>query len=354
MKRFTSLFLQDLLLAYRSGHLLITAILLVVMLALVAFLPRQVDMHQELIYDATPGQVVNAFLAAHHAPAGMLFGDREAFEAALAAQPSKVGVVVSGSLAAPRVEVITQGTLAEENVHLLQASIDSVLAELQGTLPAAGAVAGAGVLREAPLLLHPATAPVPFNLMPVPIMLVFEVVLLGFFIVAVMVLQEKQEGTIRAYRVTPARTLVYIVAKDALFVALSLVYGGILLGAAFGGAIDYPAALAVLALGSSLMTLLSLAVSVFFRDLSEWFFVGVGILLVNSLPMASYMLPSFAPAWMTWLPSYPTVFAVRDILFHGAGLAEVAPALAYLLAGNLLAFIASYWAVQHRLMKGGH
>jgi ABC-2 type transport system permease protein/fluoroquinolone transport system permease protein len=134
---------------------------------------------------------------------------------------------------------------------------------------------------------------------------------------------------------------------------LSLAYGAILLVAAFRGTINYPLVLAVLVLTSSLMTMLSLAVSVFYRNLSEWFFVGVGILLVNSLPMISYALPSFAPAWMTWLPSYPAVFAVRGILFHGAGLAEVAPALGYLLAGNLVAFGASYWAVQRRLMKEG-
>jgi fluoroquinolone transport system permease protein len=36
----------------------------------------------------------------------------------------------------------------------------------------------------------------------VPVVIVFEVVLLGFLIAAVMMFQEKQEGTLRAYRVT--------------------------------------------------------------------------------------------------------------------------------------------------------
>jgi ABC-2 type transport system permease protein/fluoroquinolone transport system permease protein len=345
MKRFLSLFVQDLVVTYRSGHVLITAIILAIVLALVAFLPRSVATHQELICDATPEQALIDYLLEQGYPRDLLFDSREDLAAALAKQPDKIGLVLAGDLAAPRVEIIVQATQAEENIRLLQASLDSVLAELRGDPPAG--------LPAVELLRAPAS-PVPLNLNLIPIFLVFEVVFLGFFIVAVMVFQEKQEGTVRAYRVTPARTLAYVLSKTVLFAVLGLAYGGIVLVAAFGGSINYPPILAILVLSSSLITMLSLAVSVFFRDLSEWFFVGVGILLVSSLPMISYALPSFAPAWMTWLPTYPAVFAVRNVLFHGAGLANVAPALSYLLLLNLAAFGACLWAVERRLMKEGH
>lgn len=343
MRQFLSLFVQDLLLSYRSGHVLITGILLVLMLLLVFFLPERIQTHTELVYDASPEQVMNTYFAGHGFPEKILFTDEAEFISALDKQPSKVGVIFSGTLGSPRITIVTQSAVPEENVHLLQASLDSVLAELRGEQAANLEVE----------LLHEPSLPPPFNLNLIPIFLIFEVVLLGFFIAAVLVFQEKQEGTLRAYRITPAGSLAYILSKTALFIVLSLVYGGVLLVAAFGVGIDYLSILLLVVLSSSLMTMLSLAISVFFRNLSEWFFVGVAILMINSLPMISYSLPSFAPGWMTWLPSYLAVFTARDILFRGADFIQTAPSFGYLLAANAGVLLLAYWAVRTRLMKEG-
>jgi hypothetical protein len=45
--------MQDLVLAYRSGHVLITGLLLVLMVALLIFMPREINTHNELILDTT-------------------------------------------------------------------------------------------------------------------------------------------------------------------------------------------------------------------------------------------------------------------------------------------------------------
>jgi ABC-2 type transport system permease protein/fluoroquinolone transport system permease protein len=111
--------------------------------------------------------------------------------------------------------------------------------------------------------------------------------------------------------------------------------------------------LLLLVLSSAFMTLFSLAVAVFYRSLSEWFFVGVAVLVINSLPMISYGMPSFAPTWLTYIPSYPTVFATRDLLFHGAGWSDVQPVVLYLAALTLVAFAAAYMSIRYRLLKEG-
>jgi hypothetical protein len=343
MKRLANLFLQDLLLAYRSGHVLITGLLLALMLALVVFLPRQFERHNELIYDAVPGAPLAAYLAEQGLGDGLAFTDEAAFRAAVEADPTKVGVVFSGSLAEPRFELITRGAVPAENLGLLSAALDQAVLALRGEMPPQLPVE----------LLRAPAPPTPFNQHIIPIMLVFEVVLLGFLIVAVMMFQEKQEGTLRAYRVTPAGSLAYLASKNALFVVLSLAYGMPILLAGLGLRANYGPVLLLLVLSSSFMTMFSLAVAVFFRNLSEWFFVGVAILIVNSLPMISYGLPSFAPAWLTWVPSYPAVFAVRDALFNAAGLASISPTIAYLAALNVAALAASYAAVRFKLMREG-
>lgn len=343
MKRLWNLLAQDLLLIYRSGHVLITLILLAITLLLITFLPRSVDSRLEIVLDTSPGKVVEQALRARGLPADAFYDDRAAFDAALEQNPMKVGVVFSGGLEVPRFEIITSTAVAEENINLLRANLEGLLAEMQG-LPEPSGVA-VTYLRER-------TAPPPFNLRFVPVILIFEVVLLGFFIVAVMVFQEKAEGTLRAYRVTPAGALPYILSKVLLFAALSIVYGVIPVLYGFGLGVDYLALLALLALSSALMTLFSLLVAAFYRDLTEWFFVGVAILLVNALPMLSYALPAFAPRWLTLLPSYAGVFAARDVLFAGAGLERIAPTLLYLLGLCLAAFAACYLVVRAQIMRG--
>lgn len=343
MKRFGSLFLQDLLLAYRSGHVLITAILLAIMLALVLFLPGELKIHNELLYDATPGGQLAAYLTQRGLPTNVVYSDEAAFRTALEKQPAKVGIIFTGSAAEPHFEIITHNVVAEENIGLLKASLDQAILDLRGT----------AINDLAVQLLRPPTPAPPFNLHIIPIVLVFEVVLLGFLIAAVMMFQEKQEGTLRAYRVAPAGALSYVLSKTALFLVLSLAYGLPILLAGFGQAANYPVLILLLVLSSALMTMFSLAIAVYFRNLSEWFFVGVAVLIINSLPMLSYALPGLSPTWMAWIPSYPAVFATRNVLFSGAGWSEIAPTLLYLVALNVFALAAAYAAVRFKLLQEG-
>jgi hypothetical protein len=341
MKRIASLFMQDLLISYRSGHMLIIGLLLLVMSAMILFLPKEVKVHNEMILDASEGASFAAHLAGLGLGDGVLYTNEAAFRADLERQPNKVGVVFSGSLEAPAFEIITNSAVPTANLGLLEASLDRALLELRGTARDSLAVE----------YLRPVTSPPAFNVRFVPVVIVFEVVLLGFMVAAVMMFQEKQEATLRAYRVSPSGALNYILSKNALFLVISIAYGLPVLLVAFGLNINLPLMLLLIALSSLFMTTLSLAIAVFYRNLSEWFFVGVAILLINSLPIISYGLPSFAPAWLTWVPSYPTVFATRDVLFNGAGLADILPTVLYLAALTALAFLAAYAAIRYKLLK---
>ena len=82
MKRFSALFLQDLLLAYRSGHVLITAILLLIMAALVLFLPGEIRVQRELFYDAAGEGSLAAHLVERGFDPQLVFRDEATFLAA--------------------------------------------------------------------------------------------------------------------------------------------------------------------------------------------------------------------------------------------------------------------------------
>jgi hypothetical protein len=348
MKRFFTMFTQDLVLASRSGPVLITAILLVLMLALILFMPRQINTHNELILDATSDGALARLLAEMGLGDGVVYRDEAVFRQALDRQPNKVGVIFTGGVEDPSFEIITTTAVAEANINLLKASLDHGILQLRGQAPQYLEIQ----------FLRPPSEPVALNLQAVPLIIVFEVVLLGFLFAAVMMFQEKQEGTLRAYRVTPSGAVNYVLSKTMLFILLSLAYGLPILVVSYflmpaGSALSFGLVVLLLVLATAVMTLFSLAVAVFYRNLSEWVFVGMAVLIVNSLPMISYGMPSFAPTWLTYIPSYPTVFATRDLMFHGAGWAEVLPVVLYLGVLTLVGFAAAHTAVRYRLLKEG-
>ena len=343
MKRFFSMFMQDLILAYRNGLILIIWVLLVVMVALMLFLPKQLKVHNEMILDKSNGAILTTYLKDQGVGDGVVYLDEQEFYEELEKKPNKVGVVFSGDLENPVFEFITNSIVAEVNLNLLKSSLDSAILDLKGEK-----------VDELPVtyLRGVLTSP-PFNLKITPIALVFEVVLLGFLFVAVMMFQEKQEATMRAYRVTPAGPLNYIFSKNLLFIILSLIYGLPLVLIGFGLGINYGLLLVVVVLSASMMTLISLFIAVFFKNLSEWFFIGVSLMVLNSLPSISYAMPSFAPKWITWIPSYPAVFAVRDVLFHAATWVDIQPTVILLVVLNVVGFFMAFVAIQRKLLKEG-
>jgi hypothetical protein len=343
MRRIGSLILQDLILAYRSGIVLITGVVLAIMIALVLFLPEEINIQNEIYLDAAPGQNLAAYLSQVGVYPGIIYTDETEFRSDLEKQPTRIGIVFSGSLEDPHFEIITQTSTSPENIGLLTASLDLIALQMRSQ---------EGMSLPVNLLRQPAPAP-PFNLNMIPMMLVFEVVLLGFFFAPIMMFQEKQEGVLMAYRVTPSGALNYILSKSVLFLILGMLYGLPILLVGFGFQANYPLLLLLILLSTLLMTLFGITSAVFFRNLSEWFFIGVAILILNSIPMLSYGLPNFAPPWITWIPSYPTVFSIRNILFHGTGLGETASSLVYLLILTAVAFIAASTGVRYKLMREG-
>lgn len=344
MKRLYTLMRQDLILTWRNGLVFFTGILLVIMVAMVWLLPESLGTETaEYVYDGSEGKQLEAFLRQAGAEPESFVESPDALREALSESSRGIGVIYEGDLREPRFRLLTAGRLAEENVNLVKETLDSVVRAMRGTPPP--------VERFDVEFLRVPGEPVPLNLSFLPVALVFEVVLLGFTFGAVMIFQEKQEGVNRAYRVSPATTVDYIVSKNVVFVLMSVVYGGLLLLAAFGLDAAYGRILLLIVLTSSMMTLVGLAIAVFFNNLSEWFFVGVGVLVLNMLPVLSYSVPTFAPDWLTLIPSYPILFGAREILFSTGKGDLMAPLVLQLAFFNVVAFGLCYLAVDRRLMR---
>lgn len=344
MKRLATLFTQDVVLAWRNGHVAVVVAIAVLMIALVLFLPEEIDRGpSEYVLDTIPGAPVREALVELGADVDGLPQSRAELEAQLDEHRNATGVVIGGSIDRPSIEIIQRTALPEESINLLAATIDLVIRGLQrGTLP------------DVPVeRLRPQAEVVPMNLAGVPVFLAFEVGILGFLLVAVFVFQEKQEATIRAYRVTPGGLWPYLASKTLVFAVLAIAYGFVVVVAGFGFEANWLAIVGLVVWASAFMTVFGLGFAAWFRNLSHWFFPGLAVLVLNMLPFFAYIYPVFNPAWVQAIPSYGLVFALREALFPTGDAELISQTLVSGLAWLAGAVVFAAVSVRARLLKGG-
>ncbi len=345
-KRFFNLLGQDIKIAMRNYFHVVVIVLALLMSAVIHFVvPSEMKLTpNEIFYDATEGQVLTSLLDELGVESERIYQGRQALVDTVTNDSGFIGIVMEGTLERAEFTIYHQGSEAAQTLNLFDASLETILASMRGednALP----------LRV--LYLRDRTEPIPLNLQMIPLIIVLEAVLLGFLLIAVMVFQDKEEGGVRAYRVSPAGTLEYILSKSVVNMLLALLYSIIIIVSTIGVKVQYLPVLLLILLASFLMTSIGLAVSVFFKNLEEFLFVGVFLMSILGLPMVSYMSPSFAPRFLTILPSYAVLFGIREILFTTGKGGFILQTLLVLLVQSLLFFGIGYMAVRSRLMKEG-
>jgi len=345
-RRFINLLKQDLTIAFRNYFQFVILFLAMILVITVNFLvPDKIKLTpKELFFDNSEGKQLEKMLVESGVDENRFFDTRKSLVEEVEKNDSALGIIMEGTVENAKFTIIHQGTESEEILNVLDATLDNTLKIIRGT---------ATYQKQKVEYLRPMAEPIPFNKSMLPVFISFEVVALGFLLIAVMIFQEKEEGSVRAYRVSPSGTMEYMLSKTVSNILLSLAYGIIIVLFTMGFGVNYPLLLLVIFLVSALMTLLGLAVSVFFRSLQEFLFVGVGILAVLSLPAASYFTPSFAPQLIKVLPTYQVVFGLREVLFP-TGKTDFIVSLIAILAVECAALLAiSFWAVRRNLMKEG-
>ncbi len=345
-RRFATMFARDAILAWRNGQLAVTMAIMGVMILLVVLLPAQVRTKpNEIILDLMEGRPLYRAALASGANMDAFASDEEEFAKRLASSGTAIGIVARDGQGGSAMELRAGANVSDGALALLEASLDELLRRAEGRPSAA---------RFPVESLSPAPRPIALNLKGIPVVLIFEAGILGFLLVAVFIFQEKQEGTIRAYRASPGGALAYIGSKALVFVVLSVLYGAgvIAAGAVMGARPNLAGALLALAGASAAITLGGLGFACYFSNLSGWFFPGLGLLLLNILPFFSYANPAFSPWWMDLIPSYPYLRLTEAYFFNPASPPSQGllwQALAWLAALAAFAFA----SVKAKLLKEG-
>ncbi len=343
---FRYLLRQDMAVVHRNGYVYVVLGLAALFILLVNFaLPKQLEVTgREYLVDLTAGQLI-APIAREAGFEEHMLASEEELQQALERDRQAVGVVFRGNREHPQAVIYRQGNEPEKAMRGLEAAVISIW-------NTAGDLEQPVTYRQE--LLRPASEKPPFNLGFVPVLLAFEVALLGAFFVSALVFQEKEEGSIRAFRVSPAGTWPYILSKITVNVLLSLLYGFLLFVFTLGLRPELPAVLLLAALTGFLMTAFSLTISVFFKSLSEFVYVTAVIMTVLSLPMVSYFVPAFSAAYFVFIPTYPLVFGIRELVFSTGKTGFYLQMLLILAAEILVLLALARITVERKLMREGH
>lgn len=164
---------------------------------------------------------------------------------------------------------------------------------------------------------------VPFNKRMTPIFICFEALIVGFILGGALMLSEKQEATVKALRISPVSVNRYIISKVLLFSTIGTLYALLMAVFCVGVEFNWLQFIILSFFGSAVFSVIGLAFTTLFRDMSGWFFSASLLLSINMLTSISYSNPSFNPLWMTFIPSYPIIFAYEGILF-GKGINSTA------------------------------
>lgn len=156
----------------------------------------------------------------------------------------------------------------------------------------------------------------PFNLFLLPVTIFSEVFMIGMFFIAALIFIEKDEGTFRAFLITPVKIWQYLVAKIFLMAVIALFFTLLLLVPTIGWGANYGQIILLIILASTFTSLLGLLLASYYKNLSQFLFSAILVLGFITIPSISYFLPSFSPGFMVMLPTYDFIFALRQGIFN--------------------------------------
>lgn len=344
MSKLFNLYVQDMKLLLRNSFVWLMMGTIIIFLILYHFVITDSIEHEITMYfvDNSTGQIMESVLEGRNVDNLVFLSNIEELEQLILDKETQVGIVFEGTINEPRFTIVHGENMREENVNLISASLKNMILNM------------AGVSIEAQYstkFLADRVEPIPQNKMMIPMFLTYEVIMFSFFLSAVFMFQEKAEGSIKAYRITPTGTAIYITSKTLAFITKGIVYTLLLIFLTLGFKVNFLALIPTLILGIALFGFIGMSIATFFSNLSEWMFVGMGVLIISTLPVFTILIPSFSPFYIEWIPSFPVIYSMKEILFP-TGI-DLGRQVVTLVGMNIIAYALCHFLVTKKLMKEG-
>lgn len=307
LARLGALFKKDVLLGFRNYYVAIvffTAMLFVILINFV--IPKEMSIEPQIYYTVAPeGKTVFTGIDQQLAQAKPL-DSREDIVEKMRRNINSLGMVFKVKDQKPTVEFIMQGHESQEIKNILMLPFQSIgpngrQEEMQ-----------IDTIRLKELAARTQQT---FNIMLLPLFILFEPALLGLILLATLIFVEKEEGTIQAYAVTPGKLVEFLISKVLFILLLSMISVVVMMTFTIGIGKGFLITLLIVAVSSIFSSSLALFISSLFDNLSKAMMWLVLAGIIFSVPMMTYFIPGFAPLWIRIMPTYPLLFAIKEAMF---------------------------------------
>lgn len=300
-------FLRDLKVSYRTYYVYIEFIMALIIVAVLLFVvPENFETKSKLFLHVESGvnsELILDSLEKDSSTDVTLLDSREAVVEALKDDRAGQGAVITGDADGIEYEIILQGYESEKVRNIME---NVMVTGFRKTHPDFQENTTVRVLDDQAERLSD-------RISYMPLILMLNSAFMGLFIVAAYVFMDKEEGTIKALTVTPVSIKDYLLSKVGVMLFTGLLTALLTTVLVAGFEVNYFYLILLLIASNFFGTALGLFIASFYDSIIK----SMGALYIVIMAMAfagvSYFMPSFSPAVIKLLPSYPLLFAFREV-----------------------------------------
>lgn len=156
-----------------------------------------------------------------------------------------------------------------------------------------------------------------------PVFLLLNSSFVGLFIVATYIFMDKEEGNIRAFAVTPAKIWEYLLSKMGVMLVTGLMTALITTIFVAGSKPNYLLLILLLIATNAFGTAVGLFIASFYDSIIKAFGAIYIVIIILGFVTVSYYMPSFSPLIVKLLPSYPMLFAFREVFLENPNISLI-------------------------------
>lgn len=347
LRRYFGLLKKDVITGFRNYFLLAVVLVSLVFVGIINFvIPENAEIKPNVYYfveyEGEDKDIIQDVLTQSEMKHSNIYSvaSREEIIEKMKENFNSLGMVINEVDNMPRVEFIMQGYENRGVVNTLLLSMkDDLDNRIRGDIE----------IETVTLKKQSNNDKIPLNKNVLPIFLAMEPTMLGLVMIAAFVFMEKDEGTIRAYKVSPGKIPEYLASKITLMVILGWISTIISTVLVVGFKADYINLLIIVTVGSIFASGLGLIIASFFENISQSIVWILAVSIIFSVPFISYFVPSFAPQYIRLLPTYPLQFALREAVFPSGNTQIIYSTILIFSVLSVINFVVAVFAYRRNL-----
>lgn len=334
-------FIKDLRVSFKTFYIYIELVMALIFIAVLLFVIPENFTPNEVMYASidgdTPSNMIIEELEKDGTGSVVLVDTKEEIIRNMEEDRNSAGVIISTEDQKLSFDIILQGYENQKHRNMIEKALISYFAR---ELPDYESVTNITTLNNRDNKLNER-----INLLP--LFLLLNSAFTGLFIVAAYIFMDKEEGTIRSFAVTPAKVWQYLVSKMGMMLVTGLFTGIMTTLLVAGSQANYFHLVLLLIATNAFGTTIGLFISSFYDSIIKAMGAIFLVIVMFAFASTSYFLPSFSPLIIRILPSYPMLFAFREVFLEQPNISYIY----YNVVGfSLLAILFFLWA-NHRFKK---